>query len=130
MAKKKKLFVSVPMRDRKPGQIRYSIKKLQHIAEAIWEQEFEVVTGYYVSEVQPDWCKNEAVYHLGNAIKHLSECDYYIGVEWPNGVYRGCAIENDVAYEYDITRFLVPIQGVLMPGELNKISNKPNKVSC
>lgn len=124
MAKKKKLFISVPMRDRKPGQIRYSIKKFQHIAEAIWEQEFDVISGYYISEVPPDWCKNESIYHLGDAIKHISECDYYIGVEWPNGLYRGCTIENDVAREYDITRFFVPLQGVLMPEELDKVLGK------
>lgn len=123
MAKKKKVFISVPMRNRKPRQIRYSISKLHKIAEAVFDQELDAVVSYYASEVPPEWCKNESIYHLGNAIKLMSECDFYIGVNWSSD-YGGCNIENSVALEYQIPRFQVPLEAALTPGEFESIAGK------
>lgn len=116
---KPKLFISVPMKDRDSADIRYSIKQLHMFAEAIWDKEFEAVTSYYNSEVPPDYVKKESVYHLGNAIKLMSECDYFIGVEYSNK-YKGCNIEYIVATDYGLKTEEIPIRFIMRPVEWSR----------
>lgn len=57
----KKLFVSVPMRDRTEENIRKSIEKMHKIAEATVGEELELIDSY-VPENNSE-AKDEAIWH-------------------------------------------------------------------
>ena len=116
---KARLFVSVPMKDRTSADIRESIKRLQYYAETVWDREFEVVSAYSNSEVPTDDVSKYPVFHLGNAIKLMSTCDYFIGVEY-DFLYSGCNVERTVACEYGYKMLTVPIQYIMRPVEWAK----------
>ena len=104
----KKLFISVPMRGRAEENIRKSMEKMHKIAEAVWEQELEVIPTY-IEDKPPENAK-QAVWYLGESIKKLADADYFIGIEY--SVYNGCNIEREVALRYCIKTFFVPFSVV------------------
>lgn len=98
MPEKKKLFVSVPMKDRTEEAIKNSITKMHKMAELILTEELELIESY-VPEHPAD--NKDAVKYLGEAIEKMSEADYVIGlaeIEHSNG----CLIEREVALRYGI----------------------------
>lgn len=99
----KKLFISVPMRGRTEENIRKSMKKMHKIAEAVWEQELEVIPTYI--EDKPPESANQALWYLGRSIQLLSEADYFIGII--HGDYNGCEVERDAARRYGIPTYLL-----------------------
>lgn len=103
----KKLFISCPMRGRTEENIRKSLQKMHKIAEAVWEQELEVIPSYI--EDKPPESAKQALLYLGKSIQKLSEADYFIGIEYTN-LFHGCDIERDAAFNYGIPRFLIPIK--------------------
>ena len=107
----KKLFISVPMKGRTEKNIRKSMQKMHKIAEAVWEQELEVIPTY-IEDKPPENAK-QALWYLGKSIQLMAEADYFIGIEYTN-LFHGCDIERDAAFNYDIPRFLVPIKDVAM----------------
>ena len=92
----KKLFISVPMKGRTKENILKSMEKMHRIAEAVWEQELEVIPS--LIEDKPPENSKQAVWYLGESIKKMADADYFIGIEY--GSYHGCNVERDVALSY------------------------------
>lgn len=103
----KKLFISVPMKGRTEENIRRSMQKMHKIAEAVWEQELEVIPSY-IEDKPPEGAK-QALWYLGKSIQLLAEADYFIGIEYTN-LFHGCDIERDAAIYYGIQHYFVPIK--------------------
>lgn len=104
----KKLFISVPMRGRTEEKIRKSMQKMHKIAEAVFEQELEVIPTY-IEDKPPENVK-QAVWYLGRSIQLLAEADYFIGIDYCN--FEGCNTERGVAIGYHIPTHLVSLQVV------------------
>lgn len=102
----KKLFISCPMKGRTEENIRKSMEKMHRIAEAVWEQELEVIPSY-IEDKPPENAK-QAVWYLGENIKKLADADYFIGVYY--GHYNGCDVERDVAHRYGIPDYTVEVK--------------------
>lgn len=106
----KKLFISVPMRNRTECDIKASMEQVHRIAEAVFGEELEVIRTY-ISDDPPE-STNMAIWYLGESIKKLSEADCFIGIYDEDKGYRGCIIENLVAKNYNIPSYLVNISYV------------------
>lgn len=101
---KKKLYISCPMKGRTEEAIRHDMDRMHRVAEAVFNQELEVIPTYVKHD--PPETGNKAIWCLGESIKKMSEADYFIGV---NGVYgvRGCRVEAETAAAYEIPSFFV-----------------------
>ena len=73
----KKLFISVPMKDRTKQEIKESIEKMKKIAEIYEGEELEVIDSYIAHDA-PQTC-SEGVYYLGLSIQQLATADVFIG---------------------------------------------------
>lgn len=106
----KKLFVSVPMKDRTEEEIKSSIQKMKKIAEIYEGEELELIDSYI--EDNPPKDSKEAVWYLGESLKKLAQADVFIGINdaWD---WNGCYIENDVASRYGIKNYHIPAQYVI-----------------
>ena len=120
----KKLFISCPMKGRTEENIRKSMEKMHRIAEAIFDQELEVIPSYI--EHTPPETNNQAIWYLGESIKKLAEADYFIGVD--SYGFKGCYIELSVARNYDIPYYMID-QEIVAPdlgrGELYCAPSNP-----
>lgn len=103
----KKLFISVPMNGRTEEQIRESMRRMHKVAEAVWDEELEVIDSY-VAEAVPS-VNSEAVWFLGESIKRMADADYFIGVDDYDYRCRGCNVERTVANLYGMERYYMPI---------------------
>ena len=101
----KKLFISVPMKGRTEEQIRESMRRMHKVAEAVWDEELDVIDSY-VAEAVPS-VNSEAVWFLGEFIKKMADADYFIGADRYDNRYRGCNVERMVAIEYGIPCFFI-----------------------
>lgn len=100
----KKLFVSVPMKDRSEEAIKASIVKMHKIAEAYEGEELELISSYF-TETPPEGC-NPALWYLGKSLKKLAEADIFIGVA-DTWFYNGCYIEDEAAQRYGLKYYHV-----------------------
>ena len=97
---KKKLFVSIPMKDRTPEDIKNSMEKMHKLAELILNEEFELINSY-IEEADSPSNPRDAIKYLGMSIQKLAEADYMIGLaEIDNN--NGCLIEREIALRYGI----------------------------
>lgn len=103
----KKLFISVPMKGRTEENIRKSMEKMHKIAEAVWEQELEVIPSFV--EDKPPQNNRVSLWYLGKSIQLLADADYFIGIEYTN-LFRGCDVERDAAMHYGVPCFFVPLK--------------------
>jgi hypothetical protein len=94
------------MKGRTEENIRDSIARMHRVAEAVFNQELEVIPTYV--EHTPPENANKAIYCLAEAIKKMSEADYFIGVGYSE-VFKGCRFECEVAAAYGIRSFLVDV---------------------
>lgn len=119
----KKLFISCPMRGRKDEDIKKSFERMHRIAEAIFDEKLEVIDSFI--EENPPEGVNPAIWYLGESIKRMADADYFIG---PKGYwqYPGCAVEREVADQYDIPRFYVDFEYVAPDIE----NDAPVEVTC
>lgn len=117
----KKLFISVPMRDRTEENIKKSMEKMHKIAEAVFGEELEVIPSYI--EHRPPENVHQAVWYLGESIKKLSEADYFIGIEWCSGA-AGCDVERIIAGNYLDHKncYLLPQANVIPPEEYKEMN--------
>jgi hypothetical protein len=106
----KKLFISVPMRNRTEYAIKASMEQMHKIAEAVFGEELEVIPTYF--EGDPPENVNMALWYLGESIKKLSEADRFIGIFDDQKDYDGCIIENHVAKLYGVPQYLVNLSYV------------------
>ena len=118
--KMKKLFVSVPMRDRTEENIRKSIEKMHKIAEATVGEELELIDSYVPENVSET--KDEAIWYLGDAIKKMAIADYVIITDntW---IHSGCDVEERVARFYGIPIITASLQFVA-PEVLEELNNE------
>ena len=64
-----KLFISCPMRGRTEEQIRKSMERMHKIAEAIFDEELEVIPTYF--EGTPPENANDRLWYLGKSIEKM-----------------------------------------------------------
>lgn len=106
----KKLFVSVPMRDRIEEEIKASIQKMKKIAEIYEGEELELIDSYI--EDNPPKNNNEAVWYLGESLKKLAQADVFMGIV-ENYDWSGCCIERETAERYGIKAYMIPARYVI-----------------
>ena len=106
----KKLFISCPMKGRTEENIRKTMEKMHKIAEVVFEQELEVIPSYI--EDNPPKDNNEAIWYLGKSIQLMAQADYFIGVDWYYGYWKGCGIETQVASDYNIPTYTIDIKKI------------------
>ena len=107
----KKLFISCPMNGRTEENIKKSMDKMHKIAEIVIEQKLDVIDTYI--EEDPPEGVNAGVWYLGKSIEMMSEADYFIGIDCC-GVYKGCALETKIAYDYHIPMFTLTDEDLIM----------------
>lgn len=112
-ARKKRLYISCPMKGRTEETIRHSMARMHKMAEAVFDQELEVIPTY-VKHTPPENANN-AVYCLGESIKKMAEADYFIGVDY-SVAFKGCEAERVIACLYDIPVHTIPLS--MMPDAL------------
>lgn len=120
---KKKLFISCPMKGRTEENIKKSMAKMHKIAEAVFEQELDVIDTYI--EDEPPVGINPGIWYLGKSIEMMAEADYFIGA-FHGTHYRGCGTEADIAMSYGIPSFTMYDKDILVSGEVpdsNKTSD-------
>lgn len=106
----KKLFVSVPMRERTEEAIKASIAKMKAIAEAYEGEELELIDSYMPGNAPKN--VNRRIWYLGKSIELMAEADVFTGCYNAYGKYPGCDIEVDVARCYQIKTHRVDIEDV------------------
>lgn len=105
----KKVFISVPMKDRTPKAIEESIFKMQKATEALLGENVEVLPTYQKHiEIGSD---KEALKALGEAVVLMAEADYFVCPEqtWR---FRGVSLEEDIAAGYHIPIVSLPLDFV------------------
>ena len=124
---KKKLFISCPMKGRTEENIRKSMEKMHKLAEIYFDQELEVIPSYI--EHTPPETNNQAIWYLGESIKKLSEADYFVGIGYSGGSWKGCHSEWEVAGNYGIPRLQVNYY-LLMPdcAEIERVNCKSTDI--
>ena len=100
-----KLFISCPMRGRTEEQIRNSMDQMHKIAEAIFDEKFEVIDTWIADNAPA--CNREQLWYLGKSIQMMSEADASIGVYDDQKEFDGCIVENYTAKLYGIPQYLV-----------------------
>ena len=101
----KKLFISCPMAGRTEENIRKSIDRMHKIAEAVFDEELEVIESY-IPDHAPD-TKHDRIWHLGESIKMMADADYFIGIN--EYKFAGCSFERGIAERYGIKGYIVPL---------------------
>lgn len=107
----KKLFISCPMKGRKEEDIMKSYEKMRQIAEAVFGEKLEAIDTFIKND--PPATNSIAIWMLGESIKRMANADYYVGIEYSGRFYRkfkGCVIENEVAEDYDVKRYMIPLE--------------------
>lgn len=101
----KKVFISVPFKNRKDKDILISIEKMHKLAEEKFGQKLEPVHNFFIpgdsNEIIAPEGSNKSLYYLSEAIKKISQVDYFIGVQ-PCARSRGCSIETSIVANYNI----------------------------
>lgn len=91
----KKLFVSVPTEGRTEEAIRASIKKMQKIAEVIFDRDLEVIESV--------WNEDQEKYDIAGLARHIDamkDADYFVGVTNLYDTY--CDYEAMIASRFNI----------------------------
>lgn len=90
-----KLFVSVPMGNRKEYDIRLEmIRALKKAKRILQREDIELMDTYVSEDYTPLEC-------LGISLRYLANCDYAFFCDgWSSA--RGCCIENKCAHDYGV----------------------------
>lgn len=121
----KKIFVSVPMKDRTEDEIKASIQKMKKIAEIYEGEELELIDSYI--DDNPPKENNEGVWYLAESLKKLAQADVFMGIcesyDW-----IGCQIERETAERYGIKSYALPAKYII--DDYNALLNKLHPVCC
>lgn len=101
----KRVFISVPMNGRTDGEIKDDIQcgKDTYLEKHPYE-DIEFVDNYI--EEEAPFCKNPALFYLGESIKKMATCDDVVFCgNW--GKARGCLVERTV-YDLYIDGYFAP----------------------
>lgn len=123
--KKRKVFISVPFSGRSDEDILDSINKMHKLAEIKFNEPLEPVHNFFIkgddNEIIAPVDANQSIYYLSEAIKKMSQVDYFIGVPYIGS--RGCDIEFKIAKNYDIPAEIISssdLHDILPDWEFNK----------
>lgn len=116
----KKIFLSLPMNGRSDKEISDQIEEMKAkflLKNPFGEGEEIVFVDNLENDIDPSRCidvKTEPLLYLGEAIRKLAYCDgVYFGRGWTTA--RGCQIEREVAYTYDIPCYIFhPFEGKIV----------------
>lgn len=106
----KKLFVSVPMRNRTEEDIKLSMIKMHGIAERYTGEKLELIDSFIYEE--PPMACNTSLWYLGKSLEKLAMADVFIGIDEASA-YSGCLIENLAAENYNIKSYYIPLETIL-----------------
>ena len=102
----KKLFVSVPVKNRTEKDIKKSVKKMKAIAEAYEGEKLDIINisdFETVGKPSPiSGVLSEDIYYAGESMKMLAQSDVFIGV-WKYtcyGFFPTCELQRDMAERY------------------------------
>jgi hypothetical protein len=96
----KKVFLSVPMKNRTKENIEKSLEKMKAIAKVALGDDIEFINTI-VKEKPPYTTQNEAVWYLGKSIQLLAQADILVCVDTPYWLQsKGCKTEKDVFRRY------------------------------
>lgn len=113
----KRLFVSVPMKNRSKEDIRYTIEKAAKVAEDIFGEPLEVIDTW-IDEEPPEGTANASIWYLGESVKLISKADYAI-LPIDCSFNSGCLIEKEVIKEYYIPYFEIDMHNTYFQPDLN-----------
>lgn len=94
----KKVFLSVPMKDRTKENIEKSIEKMKAVTRGYLGEEVEFINTI-VQDKPPYDTNKEAVWYLGKSIELLSQADVFVYLDRTYD-YNGCVIECEIAERY------------------------------
>lgn len=96
----RKLFISIPMRDRDIDDIRADMQAILCFMETQFNEDFELIDSLFPDDPPAD-VKDEGTWYLGRSISLLSEADLAVfDSDWRDA--RGCIIEHMVCALYNI----------------------------
>ena len=95
-----KIFISAPIKNQEPEQIKIDFKKIDEIIKAAFEtsdnDSFAVETVY----ADPEWLNDKSVASLGKVVQRMGECDIvFFTDDW--AAAKDCIIEREIATLYD-----------------------------
>jgi len=100
-----KVFISVPMKNRKKEDIEYSIRKMKRIARAyLAENDIEADNIDFINTIvseNPPKEADEKIWYLGASIQLLAKADYLVTMDYEDSYgYYGCEVERHAFYAY------------------------------
>ena len=127
----KKVFLSVPMKNRTKENIEKSLEKMRVIARIALENEEIEFINTVVEEKPPYTTANEAVWYLGKSIELLSQADVLVCVDAPYWLRaHGCENEKRIFQDYmgtnqkDSRYIELPISLIMCAEEWDELYNK------
>lgn len=96
----KKLFVSLPMKDKTEEKIRRRMNECKKEVEEILKEEVELLDTF-IKEDAPEYIDNAGLWYLGKSLEKMGEADV-VYCDEGYGRYRGCVVEFSAAIRYDI----------------------------
>lgn len=119
----KKVFLSVPMRNRTKENIEKSLEKMKAITKAAIGEDIEFINTV-VEDKPPYTTANEAIWYLGKSIQLLSQADILVTVEIPYWLRSpGVETEREIFRNYNnkSTYIQLPVELVIDEKELEEL---------
>lgn len=131
----KKLFISCPTKGRELDNIKNTRARMHKIAEAIFDQELEVINEYPLDTSPVDTHDKGRLeaYNYGLSVLLISQADYFIGIH--SSIYfeecggeaniaKECGLEATFVSVYDIAKDAVDIAAKEMVEECFEVTSE------
>lgn len=99
----KRVFISLPMKDKTDQEILEARKKAQEEIQKILYNESLEFIDTWITEEPPHYLTDNSIslWYLGKSLEKLAEADVlYCSDNWHD--YRGCVLEREAAKKYGI----------------------------
>ena len=96
----KKLFVSLPMKDKTEEEIRRRINECKEEVEKILKEEVELIDSF-IKEDAPETANDKGLWYLTKTLEKMCDADV-VYCDSGYGLYRGCVVEFSAAIRYNI----------------------------
>ena len=96
----KKLFVSLPMKDKIPEEIINRINECKEEVEEILKEEVELIDTF-IKDDAPESVNNKGLWYLSKSLEKMCDADV-VYCDSGYGQYRGCIVEFSAAIRYGI----------------------------
>lgn len=97
----KKVFISLPMKDKTKREIEIMLSYLKNKAMLELGDDVEFINTM-IEDKPPYATKKEAIWYLGQSIDLLSKCDLFVCLKEIDNKYNGCIIEKEIAKRYGL----------------------------